>query len=107
MVLMEGYTISILPRAKKDIISTADYIKYELLQADIAKQFAFGVMTTIGKLKEFPYRCKLVRDQVLSNMGVRCVRYRNYYVFYIVIEESKDITILRVTYYRRNWSRLI
>lgn len=77
---MNVYRITLTKRAKNDIIDIGGYITYK-----------------------FP----LVQDDILQKQGIRCMPYKNYYIFYKIIEVTHVVIILRVGYNRRNWKDIL
>lgn len=100
---MIEYRLKITRRARKDIIDIGDYIAYILQEPDISKSLIRGLRHSISQLKFFPYKFSLVQNPMLKGKCIRCMPYKNYYVFYEVAEEEKCIIVLRVGYNRRNW----
>lgn len=78
---MKGYDVVLTRRAKNDIIDIGDYIAYTLLEPEAAYHFVTGLRSSISTLQELPNRFGLVDDLVLSNQGIHCMPYKNYYVF--------------------------
>lgn len=99
---MNNYRIVLTQRAKDDIIDIGDYITYSLPEPDTSKNFIQGLRNSISQLKFFPYRFPLVQDNILQNQGIRCMPYKNYYIFYQIIEPTQTVFILRIGYNRRN-----
>jgi toxin ParE1/3/4 len=54
-----------------------------------------------------PLRNALVADERLAYKGIRKIMVDNYIVFYIVTEENKTVTIIRMLYGRRGWMNLL
>ena len=54
-----------------------------------------------------PQRCALINDPVLAMQGIRYLPYKNYYVFFVVIEEVQQVLIARIGYNRRNWKEIL
>lgn len=88
---MNNYRIKLTPRAKEDIIEIGDYIADTLLEAETSQSFIKGLKYSISQLSFFPYKFPVVHDEVLSNKGVRCMSYKNYYVFYNIVETIKTV----------------
>lgn len=107
MVLMDDYRITLTERAKDDIIDIGDYIAFTLLEPDISNKFIKGLRKSISQLKSFPYRYPLIQDDILQSQGVRCMPYKNYYIFYEVVESMQIIIILRIGYNQRNWKDIL
>ena len=107
MVPMNEYRITITHRAKDDIIDIGDYITYTLLEPDTSKKFIKGLRNSISQLLFFPHKFPLVQDSVLHNKGIRCMPYKNYYVFYEIAEIMQIVIVLRVGYNKRNWKDIL
>lgn len=104
---MNDYRINLTNRAKDDIIDIGDYITYILLEPDTSRYFIKGLRKSISKLKIIPYKFPLVQDNILKNQNIRCMPYKNYYIFYEIIETAHIVIILRVGYSRRNWKDML
>lgn len=104
---MNDYRITLTRRAKDDIIDIGDYITFTLSAPDTSKSFIKGLKNSILQLKIFPYKFPLVQDDILQSQSIRCMPYKNYYIFYQVIEFSKVVIILRIGYNRRNWRNIL
>ena len=104
---MSDYRITITQRAKDDIIEIGDYIIYTLLEPDTSRNLIKGLKNSISQLKIFPYKFPLVQDNILQSQGIRCMSYKNYYIFYIVVEMRQVVIVLRIGYNRRNWKDIL
>lgn len=107
MKRMNEYRIVLTHRAKDDIIDIGDYITYTLLEPDTSKNFIKGLRNSISQLIDFPYKFPLVQDDILQRQGIHYMPYKNYYVFYEVVEMMQVVIIIRVCYKRRNWKELL
>ncbi|MCB6202021.1 type II toxin-antitoxin system RelE/ParE family toxin [Extibacter muris] len=104
---MPDYKILLTRQAKDDIIDIGDYITYTLLEPETARKFVGGLRKTIVKLNEFPERYPLVVDVVLASQGIRCMPYKNHYIFYQIVNGLKTVVVLRVGHNRRNWKEIL
>ena len=104
---MIDYRITLTRQAKKDIIDIGDYISYTLLEPDTSRNFIKGLRNSISQLKFFPYKFPLVQDDILQLQGIRCMPYKNFYIFYEIIDAMQVVIILRVGYNRRNWKDIL
>lgn len=104
---MSRYIIEITEPAENDLFEIGYYIAKELLDPDIAKKVIDKIGETIIKLEEMPLRNALVADERLALQGIRKIIIDNYLVFYIVTEEMKTVTIVRILYGRRDWINLL
>lgn len=104
---MVNYKIQITEPAENDLRAIGMYISNELLELSTAKKVVAKIGEAIIKLEELPLRNALVSDERLALQGVRRILIDNYIVFYIVTEESKTVTIVRILYNRRDWINLL
>lgn len=104
---MSRYNIEITEPAENDLYEIGSYIAKELLEPDIAKKVVDKVGNAILSLEEIPMRNAVVADERLALQGIRKFIVDNYIVFYIVTEEHKTVTIVRILYSRRDWINLI
>ena len=58
-------------------------------------------------LSNYPYKFPLVQDDILQSQGIRCMPYKNYYIFYEIVEAMYVVIILRIGYNRRNWKDIL
>lgn len=101
------YRIVLTRRAKDDIIDIGDYITYTLQEPNIARNLVAGLRKSISSLKESPQRLAIINDPVLSSQGIHCMPYKNYFIFYEVIDIMETVIVLRVGYNRRNWKEIL
>lgn len=99
--------LKITQRAKEDIIDIGDHITYKLLVPEISLRFVKNLKNAIQQLKFFPYKFPLVQDENLKQQEIRCMPYKNYYVFYEIVEDTKFVIVIRIGYYRRNWEEIL
>lgn len=107
MVAMNEYRITLTPRAKDDLIDIGDYITFILLESDIARNYIKGLRNSISQLKIYPCKFPLVQDDILQSQVVRCMPYKNHYVFYEVIDMLQVVIVLRIGYNKRNWKDIL
>jgi addiction module RelE/StbE family toxin len=104
---MSIYSIQITEPAEKDLYEIGVYISKELLEPETAKKVVSRIAKGISTLEEMPLRNALVADERLAYKGIRKIIVNNYIVFYIVTEENKTVTIIRILYSRRDWLNLL
>lgn len=104
---VDNYHVMLVPKAEDDILNIGDYIAFTLLEPDISRILINGLRLAISSLEKFPYKFPLVQDDILMNYDIHCMPYKNYYVFYKIIEERKIVSILRVGYNERDWINIL
>ena len=104
---MSKYNIEITEPAENDLFEIGYYIAKELLEPIIARKIVDKIASAIIKLEEMPFRNALVADKRLALQGIRKIIIDNYIAFYIVSEELKTVTIIRILYGKREWNNLL
>lgn len=104
---MSMYDIQITEPAKKDLYEIGSYIYKELLEPEIAKKVISEIAKWVNSLEDMLLMNALVADDRLAYKGIRKIMVDDYIVFYIVAEENKTVTIIRILYSRRDWINLL
>ena len=104
---MSRYNIEITEPAENDLYEIGSYIVEELLEPDIAKKVINKIGDAILSLEDMPLRNGVVADEKLALQAIRKIFVDNYIVFYIVTEENKTVTIVRILFGRRDWINLL
>jgi len=104
---MSSYNIEITKPAEKDLYEIGRYIANELLAPDKAVKTIDKIASEIFKLEEMPYRNAIVDDDKLASQSIRKLLIDNYIVFYVVNEEKKKVTVVRILYKRRDWINIL
>ena len=92
---------------QRDLYEIGAYISKELLEPETAKRVVSKIAKGINSLKDMPFRNTLVADDRLAYKAIRKVVIDNFIVFYIVTEEKKTVTIIRILYSKRAWINLL
>ena len=107
MMPMGEYHVKVDRKARQDICDIGDYISEILLQPSISNKIVKGLRKSITNLQYFPYQFPIIQDAILYKSGMRCMPYKNYYIIYVVNENTKSVIIIRVIYNKRNWRRIL
>jgi len=83
------------------------YIAEELYNPKAATQRIALIDKAIQSLKKNPYLYPLVGDVYLASKGYRMIVAKKHLVFYIIREEIKAVSVMRVLYARRNWLHIL
>ena len=70
-----------------------------------AEKYYDQLIREIANLAQFPERCPHPRDLALKAKGYRYLLVKNYYVFYVVKEDT--VQIRRILYARRDYASLL
>ena len=55
-----------------------------------------NLRNAIQQLRNFPYKFPLVQNEYLKQQEIRCMPYKNYYIFYEVVENAKMVETINV-----------
>ncbi len=104
---MSRYNIEITEPAENDLYEIGSYIAEELLEPEVAKEIVNKIADAILSLEDMPLRNKVVADEKLALQGIRRIFSDNYIVLYIITEENKTVTIVRILFAGRDWVNLL
>ena len=102
-----NFRVDITETAKSDIIEAAEYLDYVLKNPQAADNLIEAVEKEIGSLTVFPERYAVLDDSVQSSFNVRFVRVKDYFAFYVIMEDERPVVILRFLHMRRDWAEIL
>ncbi|MDD5874763.1 MAG: type II toxin-antitoxin system RelE/ParE family toxin [Baileyella intestinalis] len=102
---MDSYEIIMTPDATTDLVELRDYIADILLVPDTALSYIRAIRKEISKLSEMPGRIKPVNDEPWHSRGIRKIMAKNFYIYYRIDEDAKQVYIMNVIYNRRDQLR--
>ena len=85
-----------LPLAEEDIADQTDYIAFELKSPETAVNMVRGFRKTINSLSLFPQSHELDEDEELAEYGIRKTYYKNYKIYFLIVERERIVYILRI-----------
>ena len=101
------YQIHVTKPAEIDLYNTVFYIANTLKNKTAASNLLAETKKRIQSLSKMPYRYPIVNDPVLATQKIRILQIKNFFVFYIIREETKSITVLRFLYAKSDWLTLL
>lgn len=102
---MDEYKIKVTRQAKEHLALIREYIATELKEPAIAKRILELLRSEIMSLQTMPYRVKCIDEQPWGELGFRKIRVKNYYIYFWVDENRKEVQILAVIYVRRDQAK--
>lgn len=99
---MDEYKIKVTRQAKEHLALIREYIATELKEPIIAKRILELLKSEMMSLQTMPYRVKCIDEQPWCEIGFRRIRVKNYYVYFCVDENRKEVQILAVIYVGRD-----
>jgi toxin ParE1/3/4 len=101
------YSVDIGKNAERDIYEAVAYISEILFQPQVARRIYKEIKAQILSLSEFPQRFAVISEEPYRSMGMRKTSAENYLIFYLINEKTKNVSVVRVLYNRREWKKLI
>jgi toxin ParE1/3/4 len=101
------YDVQISDKAEEDLDSIIDYLLYKLKAPGAADTFLATLEQKIEILKSSPKIFKIIDDDLLRIEEIRVLQVSNYLAFYLVDDNSKIVSIIRVLYGRRDWLNIL
>ncbi len=99
------YKIKYLPLAQNDLRNIVSYISDTLKAPRTAMHLVDALETSISRLAQFPYSCRVYQLIKPIEMEYRILSVKNYLVFYVVMD--CEVEIHRIVYARINLAELI
>lgn len=99
------YKLEYLPIAHKDMLEIVRYITRELKNLNGADCLAVELIKAMENVLTFPYATHVYQPIHPLKQEYRKILVRNYLMFYWVDKEM--VTVARIVYTKRNYSRLL
>lgn len=100
--MSDKYSLIVLPEAQKDIREIVLYIAGELAAPQAALNLQDALQEGINSLSQMPERVKTIDEQPWKEAGVRKIRVRNYYIYFVISEQDHAVKIMAVIYVGRD-----
>lgn len=96
------YSYKFTEKAEKDLDEILAYIREELFNPSAASAFLQKVFENIDNIRNFPFSGMIVENDFLLNKEIRRIVVNNYIMYYLTNEKTREITIIRIVYGKRN-----
>ena len=104
---LEEYKVELSIQAKEDYKSIISYIKYNLLESNIAEGYAELIKNEINTLKYNPERFAIIDYDIIKQDKIRKLIVKKYIVFYRINQDKKIVNIERILYSTTEWKNKI
>ena len=101
------YKVEYLPVARKDMLEIVRYISGELKNPNAADRLAVELINAMENVLTFPYRAPVYQPIRPLKHEHRKILVHNYLMFYWVDEDKELVTVARVVYAKRDYSRVL
>ena len=96
------YQLQFLPIAKKDMENIVYYVAYKLNNDAAAKELAKSFIDGAKSILNFPFGSSIYTTSEKLKYEYRCIKIKNFLMFYIIDDDKKIITVVRVLYKKMN-----
>ena len=103
----ETYSVIYSSKAKDDLIEIYSYIAFDLQVPDIAEGQVNRIRKTIRSLDFMPSRYITVEWEPGKSMRMHQVPVDNFVVYYVVNDDSRTVTVIRIFYGGRDIEDII
>lgn len=100
---MYWYKVRITKQAKEHLTLIRDYIPTELKDPAIAKKM-LNLLKAFS-LETMPHRMKCIDVKPWHDLGFRKIRVKNYYIYFWIDEDKKEVQIIAVIYVKRDQTK--
>ena len=97
---MTEYEVKVTRQAKEHLRGIRDYIATTLCEPGTAKKMLEVLRLKIQSLSSMPKRFRVIDEQPWGDYGIRKTRVKNFYVYFWVNEDRKQVQIIAVIYVR-------
>lgn len=105
--MRQNYKLKFTPIAYEDLDQIYGYIAENLHANNAADKLMDDIEKKISRLKNFPFSCEYVSDDLLKEKGYRKLIINNYIVFYLVNEKLKTVIIMRIIYGAMQYKKIL
>lgn len=100
--MSDYYKPIILPEAQQDIRGIVLYIAQELFAPKAALDLQNDFYKAIQKISYMPSRIKTIDEEPWGSQGVRKIRVKNYYIYFIADDNEMAVKVTAVIYVGRD-----
>ena len=104
---MKNYKVVFSNDARQDLKAIVKYIKNELKETKAAERIAKKIKDSVIEISKNPIMYAVIDDDFIKRLELRKKVVGNYIVFYKVIDEKKEVQIVRILYGKRDWSKML
>jgi toxin ParE1/3/4 len=101
------YEVILETTAVIDLRGVFDYITDDIKAPEAAERVYLSIKKQILKLDHMPARYNIVQDEPYASFGVRLMPVENYYAFFIINEQEREVHVFRILYKRREWQNIL
>ena len=103
-----AYNVRIMKKAEQDLFDIVTYFIDELYNQKAADSLLEEFLKEKENIADNPYMYPLSNDLVLQSEGYhRFLFKKNYIALYLIDDDKKEVSIMRIFYAKRDYANLI
>jgi len=95
---MSLWTVSYTEHAENDLRNIYEYIAFILLEPVVATKQTRRIMDAVANLDQLPLRFQIYDKAPWNSKGVRVLPVDNFLAFYLPVEKTNSVVVIRVMY---------
>lgn len=99
---MDLYKVDITKQAEQSMRNIALYIAQNLRNVSAAESHADAFLNAIGELSYRAPTVKTIPEQPWGEMGFRRINVKNYFIYFKIYEDRKEVSVLDIIYQGRD-----
>ena len=100
------YSLKFLDQYLVDVVFTLGYISNILFNSDASIKLKKSIDSKLDEIEKHPYFFSIHKWKKKHDYEYRKAKVKNYYIFFYVDEDNKEIVIARLVYVGRNLNNL-
>ncbi len=101
------YKLEVLSLAKDDIYNIISYISKNLKNITAAKKLIKNFEESAKSIMDYPYGIPVYQAMGKLENEYRCIKVKNFLMFYTINEKEKTIIIVRIVYRKMNMKEVL
>ncbi len=99
---MDSYKVNITKQAEESMRDIALYIARNLMNVSAAEGHVDAFLNAIEELSNRAASVRTIPEQPWGEMGFRRISVKNYYIYFKIYEDRKEVAVLDIIYQGRD-----
>lgn len=102
---MDSYKVNITKQAEESLSNIALYIAKDLMNKSAAENHINAFLDAIEELSYRASTIKTIPEQPWGEMGFRRISVKNYFIYFMIYEDRKEVDVLDIIYQGRDQNK--
>jgi plasmid stabilization system protein ParE len=102
---MDLYKVNITKQSEESLSNIALYIAKELINKSAAENHVNAFLDAIEELSYRAPTVKTIPEQPWGDMGFRRISVKNYFIYFMIYEDRKEVNVLDIIYQGRDQNK--